>query len=380
MFRASFQETAKRFFIGLRLEFFNYFDDSLFGKRLSFDRKRTLCENKKTMLCDEKRTFKLADRVIDGGTLDYPEALFLFRRAPREAFHEAAHRITAARASKRFDLCSILGVRSGACSEDCKWCAQSVHFKTGVPCFRWVGAEACVAAAKASEAAGIGHLGLVTSGRGQSAAAVDELVEALKAIHAGTRVHVCGSLGLLSEKDLIRLKEAGLERVHCNLETAPSAFGRYCSTHTIEDKIKTLLDARRVGLPFCSGGIIGIGESDEEIIEFAFALAKIGSLSIPLNILQPIPGTPLEHQPPLAENRVLDIIALMRFINPVSRLRFAGGRTRLSDETARRAVYIGINAGIMGPMLTTPGPKAVTDRALALEAGYDVSQPLRPAP
>ena len=329
---------------------------------------------------EDKKAFDLAERVISGGRIDVDEARWLFRQASRESFHEAAHRITVEKASNRFDLCSILGVRSGGCSENCKWCAQSAFYKTGTARVDWVGTAACVAAAKASEAAGVGHLGLVTSGRGQGPADIDRLVEAVRAIHDETHVHICGSLGILSREDMLRLKEAGLERIHCNLETAPSAFGRYCTTHTIEDKKKTLLDARSIGLPFCSGGLIGIGESDEEIIEFAFTLASIGSLSIPLNILQPIPGTPLEHQPALAESRVLDIIAIMRFVNPSARLRFAGGRTRLSKETARRAVYIGINSGIMGPMLTTPGPNAVDDRALAQEAGYDVTQPMRADP
>ena len=329
------------------------------------------------MSIDEKNMFALADRVLQGGELTRNEALALFQDAPREPFHEAAHLITRARASRRFDFCSILGARNGACSEDCKWCAQSARYKTGAVCHPWVGTEACVLAAKASEAAGIGHLGLVTSGRGQSASDIEKIAEALRAIRSETRIHVCGSLGILSEADLMRLKEAGLERVHCNLETAPSAFGRYCSTHSVEEKLRTLATARRIGLPFCCGGLIGIGETDEEIVEFAFTLASVGSLSIPLNILQPIPGTPLSSQPALPEDRVLDIIALMRFVNPTARLRFAGGRTKLSKEASRRAVHIGINAGIMGPMLTTPGPDAIDDRALALELGYEVDQPMR---
>lgn len=320
----------------------------------------------------------LADRLISGGpaaTAD--ELLSLLRDAPREEFHEAAHRVTVAMAPRRFDFCGIVNARSGHCPENCKWCAQSAHWKTGVSCHGWIGAEACVKAAKDAEANGVGRIGIVTSGRAQSPADVDSLCEALRAMKRETRIHLCGSLGLLSEADLLRLKEAGLERLHCNIETAPSLFGELCTTHTQREKVETLLAAKKIGLEICCGGIIGMGETDEQLVEFALAIAAVAPVSIPVNILHPIEGTPLGTRPFLDEARILDSIATIRLANPRVGLRFAGGRAQLSDDGARRAIYCGISSGIAGPLLTTPGADYADDRALALEAGYDVSQPLR---
>ena len=319
----------------------------------------------------------IAERIIGGGRIGRDEALALLRSAPREKLREAAHRVTAACASKRFDFCSIINARCGACSEDCKWCAQSAHWSTGVAEHGWIGTEACVAAAERNERLGAARIGIVTSGRSQTPADIDRLVEAFAAMRARTHLHLCGSLGLVTPADLARLKAAGMEAVHCNLETAPSRFRDLCTTHTQADKLATLRAARALGLRICCGGIIGMGETDEQLVEFSFALADVAPDSIPVNILHPIEGTPLAHEPVLDEGRILDSIAVLRLVNPRAALRFAGGRTHLSDDGARRAIHVGINAGIAGPLLTTPGPDYADDRALAVEAGYGVVQPLR---
>ncbi|MBR1608108.1 MAG: biotin synthase BioB [Kiritimatiellae bacterium] len=321
---------------------------------------------------------RLADRIVAGGAPATAEELLdLLKHAPREELHEAAHRVTEALAPKRFDFCAIINARAGRCPENCKWCAQSAHYQTGMKCHGWVGTEACVKAAKDAERNGVGHIGIVTAGRAQSKEDIDALCDALRAMKRETKVHLCASLGLLSEEDLRRLKEAGLERYHCNIETAPSYFGELCTTHTPEQKMATLEAARRVGLEVCSGGIVGMGESDEQLVEFALALARVGAPSIPVNILHPIEGTPLGTRAPLPVARVLDSVSIIRLANPRAGLRFAGGRPQLPDDDARRAIYCGITAGIAGPMLTTPGPDYADDRALAAEAGFDVSQPLR---
>ncbi|MBQ9344534.1 MAG: biotin synthase BioB [Kiritimatiellae bacterium] len=319
-----------------------------------------------------------AERILGGGALTPAEALHLLRHAPRPDLYEAAHRVTVALASRHFDFCAIVNARCGQCAEDCKWCAQSARWHTGVETFGWIGTEACVQAARKAEATGAERIGIVTSGRAQTPRQLDELCDALREMKKRTRIHLCGSLGLLQEDELRRLREAGLESLHCNLETAPSHFRDLCTTHLLADKLATLRAARRVGLDICCGGIIGMGETDAQLVEFAFALAELQPRSIPVNILRPIPGTPLGNSPVLAEARILDAIALLRLVNPHAALRFAGGRTQLSDDAARRAVYIGINAGISGPMLTTPGPAYDDDRALAQEAGYEVCQHLRP--
>ena len=320
----------------------------------------------------------LASRLISGGapaTAD--ELLALLRDAPREELHEAAHRVTEALVPKRFDFCGIVNARSGRCPENCRWCAQSAYWKTGCEVHGWIGTEACVKAAEDAERNGVGRLGIVTSGRAQTPADVDALCDALRAMKDRTRIHLCGSLGLLSKDDLVRLKEAGLERVHCNLETAPSLFPSLCSTHTQAQKLATLRAARELGLEICCGGIVGMGETDEQLVEFALALAEVAPASIPVNFLHPIAGTPLGESAPLPVPRILDSIAVLRLANPRTPLRFAGGRVQLSDADARRAIYCGISAGIAGPLLTTPGADYADDRALAAEAGYEVAQPLR---
>ncbi len=320
----------------------------------------------------------LASRLTAGGApATSAELLDLLRNAPRDELHEAAHMVTEALVPKRFDFCGIVNARSGRCPENCKWCAQSAHWKTGCETHGWIGTEECVDAAAKAESHGVGRIGIVTSGRAQSAADIDSLCEALRAMKARTRIHLCGSLGLLSREDLTRLKEAGLERVHCNLETAPSLFPSLCSTHTQAQKLETLRAARELGLEICCGGIIGMGETDEQLVEFALAIAEIAPASIPVNFLHPIEGTPLGTRATLPVPRILDSIAILRLANPRTPLRFAGGRTQLSDADARRAIRCGISAGIAGALLTTPGANYDDDRALAAEAGYDVSQPLR---
>ena len=162
-----------------------------------------------------------------------------------------------------------------------------------------------------------------------------------------------------------------MERIHCNIETSPRRFGELCSTHTFEEKLSTLKAAKELGFQICCGGIIGMGESDEDLVEFAETLKKIAPDSIPVNILHPIKGTPLGEMKRLGIERILTAIAILRLVNPSTPLRFAGGRRDLTDDEARRCIYVGMSAGIAGPLLTTPGADYDDDRALAREAGYD---------
>ena len=300
------------------------------------------------------------------------EALALLRPERREELRARAHEVTERCVEKRFDFCSIINARSGRCSEDCKWCAQSGHWRTGCESYGWVGTAACVRAAKEAAANGADRLGIVTSGRCLSPADVDNVCAALKEMRRCTSIGLCASLGLLSEDDLRRLKEAGLQRIHCNLEAAPSLFPSLCTTHTVADKLKTLQAAKRLGFQICCGGIIGMGETDGQLVEFAFALKEIAPDSIPVNVLHPIEGTPLGGRGILDPERVIDSVALLRLVNPSTPLRFAGGRRDMSDETAARCIYVGMSAGIAGPLLTTPGADFNDDRELAVRAGYTV--------
>ena len=317
----------------------------------------------------------VAGRIAGGGEISPGEALRLREAEAPGALRAAARAVTAHFKPRTFDFCAIINARCGRCSEDCKWCAQSACYETGCNVFGWVGAKACADAAKAAETNGVVRIGIVTSGRGQTPAQIEEICAALRAMRAAAgRIHLCASLGLVDEPSLAKLKAAGLQRLHCNLETAPSHFGSLCTTHTTAEKLATIRAARRLGFEICSGGIIGMGETDAQLVEFAFALKEIAPDSIPVNILDPIAGTPLGTRPPLDFGRILDSIAILRLVNPRTPLRFAGGRRLLTDEQAAEAIAVGIDAGIQGPLLTTPGKDYADDRQLALAAGYEVVQ------
>lgn len=305
--------------------------------------------------------------------IDKDEALSLLKPERRNELRKRAHDVTEKCIEKRFDFCSIINAKSGCCTEDCKWCAQSRHWNTGCETYGWVGTEACVNAAKAAEANGADRIGIVTSGKRLSANDLDKVCAALREMRKNTKIGLCASLGLLSEDDLARLKAAGLERIHCNIEAAPSLFGTLCTTHTIADKVKTLQTAKRLGFQMCCGGIIGMGETDEQLVEFAFALKEIAPDCIPVNVLHPIKGTPLGDRAILDPDRVVDSVALLRLVNPTIPLRFAGGRRDMDDETAAKCIHVGMSAGIAGPLLTTPGADFNDDRELAIRAGYTVS-------
>ena len=292
--------------------------------------------------------------------------------APMDALQEGAARITGKCASKVFDTCSIINARSGRCPEDCKWCAQSARHRSVVPEYGLVGVDKLVEAAGFSKEKGIRRFSIVTSGRRLTEKEIDSISCTAALLKKECGISLCLSAGLLDKPALIRLYRAGISRYHCNLETAPSYFGQLCSTHTQTEKIKTLHDAREAGMDICSGGIIGMGETMAQRLELAFTLRELGVKSVPINILSPIPGTPLENRHLIPEEDVLRTIALFRFILPDAALRFAGGRARLSAETTLEAYRIGINASIMGDMLTTAGADIDTDMDRIRAAGYDL--------
>lgn len=315
----------------------------------------------------------IKEKVLSGGEITPEEALWLAdsEACPLEPLLEAAAEVTARFGSRKFDSCSIINARSGLCPEDCKWCAQSVRYATGAETYPLVDRELCMKMGEMNREAGIGRFSLVTSGRSLTGKALDKVCEYIAELHSRGGMGLCASLGLLTPEALVRLREAGVERYHCNLETAPSHFPTLCSTHTLADKKATIRAAREAGLEICSGGIIGMGETMEQRVEFALSLREISPVSIPINILHPIPGTPLANQPPLSGDEILRTVAIFRMVHPRAVLRFAGGRDRIPHDAQLTALRTAVNGAIMGDLLTTIGAKIEEDKQMIKEAGYE---------
>ena len=319
----------------------------------------------------------LKEKVLTGGSLTEAEAMSLASVTPGElpALLDGAAEITSRFGSNDFDSCSIINARSGRCPEDCKWCAQSAHHKTNIEVYPLVDRKTCMDLAEYNRERGIGRFSLVTSGRTVSGKALDTVCDYYRELSRHGGMGLCASMGLLDGDALRRLREAGVERYHCNLESAPSYFPTLCSTHSIEDKIKTIEAAREAGMEICSGGIIGMGETMEQRVEFALTLRRVNPASIPLNVLSPIPGTPLENSTPLTAEEILHTVAIFRFVHPHAVLRFAGGRALIDRDTQREALRIGINGSIMGDLLTTVGSQIDEDIEMIRACGYNFHTP-----
>lgn len=289
----------------------------------------------------------------------------------RAELREAAAEITTKFCPRVFDSCSIINARAGKCPENCKWCAQSAHHKTDINTYPLIGREECMRVAEHNRQCGVRRFSLVTSGRAVSGKDLERVCGYYSELSDKGGIFLCASLGLLSRGELQRLWDSGVRRYHCNLETAPSYFGELCTTHTIEDKINTIQNAREIGFEICSGGIIGMGETLAQRVELALTLLRVKPHSIPINILCPIKGTPLEKSAPLSNDEVLDTIALFRLIHPHTTLRFAGGRSSLDRGTQLEAIRVGMNGGVVGDLLTTIGSNVRQDKDLIAEAGYE---------
>ncbi|MCU6769243.1 biotin synthase BioB [Barnesiella propionica] len=317
---------------------------------------------------------EIKNRILAGGEITPAEAVELSKVTDRESLYAAADEIRRALCGNKLDTCSIVNARSGKCPENCKWCSQSAHHQTGVEIYPILPEEEVMKMARVHDRQGIKRFSLVTSGRTVRKTEMTEFCKMFRRIHAETGMRTCASMGLLNREELEMLKEAGVKRYHCNLETASSYFPTLCTTHTTEDKKKTIRIAKELGFEICSGGIIGMGETIEQRIEMAFELKVLGAESVPMNILNPIPGTKLENTPLISEDDVLLTIAIFRFILPRTRLMFAGGRARLSRESQKKALLSGLNASMVGDLLTTIGNNVKEDMEMFRESGYDTTR------
>lgn len=315
---------------------------------------------------------ELKQKVLQGEEIFKSEALQLVN-VDLEELCEAANEIRKEFCGDEFEICTIINAKSGRCSENCKFCAQSAHYKVDVEKYPLMNSDQILSAAKHDDDAGVQRFSPVTSGRRLTKSEVESLCESVKKVKANTNLKVCASCGLLDSDDLQKLKEAGLSRYHNNLESSEDFFKTVCSTHTTKDKIKTIEATKEQGLEICSGGIMGLGESWEDRIDMAFMVHNLGAVSIPVNMLSPIIGTPYERNRVLDVDEMRRICAIYRFINPKVFIRLAGGRGLLKDK-GRSCLQSGANALISGDMLTTAGITIERDLQMIKELGYRISK------
>ena len=313
---------------------------------------------------------ELTGKVLGGGQITREEALFL-NEQPLEELCESADMIRRHFCANQFDICTIINGKSGRCSENCKFCAQSAHNDTCITEYPLLSADEILAQAKLNHEQGILRYSIVTSGKKLSDDELDKMCDVVRRIKEEIGIAVCVSFGLLNREQFERLKEAGATRVHNNLETSRRNFPNICTTHTFDDKLKAIRDAKAAGLSVCSGGIMGLGETVGDRIDMALCLRELGIKSVPVNILNPIPGTPFENNKKLTDEDVRRIVAVYRFILPAASIRLAGGRDLLTDK-GRSCFTSGANAAISGDMLTTAGITTKADMKTLDELGYEV--------
>lgn len=313
----------------------------------------------------------LKQKIYEGGQISREEAIALSHASLKE-LTKAADEIRKKICQNTFDLCTIVNGKCGRCSEDCKYCAQSAHYHASCPeSYPLLSTEKLLEGARHNDAQGVLRYSIVTSGKRLSDQEIEKVCESIRTIRKETSIKVCVSFGLLNEEQFTRLKEAGASRVHCNLESSARYFKEVCTTHTYEEKIETLKAAKRAGLSICSGGILGLGETMEDRIDMVLTARELGVTSIPMNLLNPIPGTPYEHNRPLTNDEACRCAALFRFLIPDASIRLAGGRGLLEDK-GKACFQSGANAAISGDMLTTAGITVETDQKLLKELGFEV--------
>ncbi|MFW6367323.1 MAG: biotin synthase BioB [bacterium] len=297
--------------------------------------------------------------VLNASSADLPLVMAAASKVRRRHFGNTVH------------LCSILNARSGACGEDCAFCAQSAAHQAGAEVFPLCSQDEITAAFDESGVLPIGHFGVVTSG---GALSERDLESVRAAIGAKERegTHWCASLGCLDKEQLSALQAVGLKRFHHNLETAASFFPSICTTHNYEQRLATVRAAKKIGLEVCCGGILGLGESLEQRVEFAFTLQREGIDAIPLNFLIPIEGTRLEAREPLRPLEILRAIAMFRLVNPRAELKICAGRLLLRDLQSM-IFHAGATGMMIGPLLTVAGRDVETDLRMLedLELDYE---------
>lgn len=310
----------------------------------------------------------IAEEIIKGRRLNRDEDLGWLLEAELSELQAGAFLLQKHFRGNHIDLCTIVNGRSGRCSENCKYCAQSAYHHTGVEEYPLMSKEELFRHAKANQEGGANRFSIVTSGRALSGKEFETVLEAYTEMNDTLSIHLCASHGILTEEQLQKLYEAGVRQYHHNIETSKRYFPEICTSHTYDERIKTIKLAQKAGLNVCSGGIIGMGETWADRIDMAISLSELNIKSIPINSLMAIPGTKLEGMPPLSGDDILRTIALFRFINPEADIRMAAGR-KLIPENGATAFKAGASASITGNMLTTSGTTMKDDLEILKKLG-----------
>lgn len=320
---------------------------------------------------------ELKSRVLNGGEINFDEAMKLLSAeegADLDCLLAAAREITFRFNSPEPGLCSLINAKSNLCAEDCSFCSQSVRFDTRVDRYQLMPVEEVVAAAKAFEGKGSQNFCVVTSGGELTDDEFEHILEIYRRLGEETTMKLDGSLGFLTPERVKRLREAGVRRFNSNLQSSREFYPEIVSTHTYDQRIETLKVLLEGGMEICSGGILGMGETAEDRIKMAFELKPYEPKCLPINILNPRPGTPLENRPKADPVEMVRTIAVYRFIHPRSNIKLAGGREyNLGTHYQEVALRGGANGLIVGGYLTTEGNPIADDFEMLRRAGFEPS-------
>jgi biotin synthase len=315
----------------------------------------------------------LVERALRGECLTRDEARAVLQLPDDEvpALLQAAFEVRKAHFGKRVKICVLQNARSGLCPEDCHYCSQSSLSTAAIDRYPLMDRQLLLDGARRAFEAGAKRYCMVTSGRGPSEEEIEHFCEVARAIKQAFPLEICVCLGLLSEAQARKLKEAGVGWVNHNLNTSERFYPEICATHTYQDRVETVKNVRKAGLMTCSGGIVGMGESDDDILELAFACRELGMDSIPVNFLHPIKGTPMESHRFLTPLKCLKVLCLFRFLNPASEIRAAGGREVNLRSLQPLALYPANSIFVEG-YLTTPGQQSHEAIRMIEDLGFEV--------
>lgn len=315
---------------------------------------------------------RLAARVLEGHRLSAEEGLAILRSPDEELLDllAAAYRVRHRWFGNRVQLNFLINAKSGACGEDCGYCSQSRVSRAEIPRYALVDEEEMLAGARAAVERRSRTYCIVVSGRHPAASDLERVGRVVRRIKQEFPLKICVSPGLLTDEQAGWLKQCGVDRVNHNLNTSERFYPRICSTHTYQERLATLRAVRRAGLEICSGGIVGMGEDDEDVVDLALRLAELAVEALPINFLIPIPGTPLEAVRRLNPRYCLKVLALMRLANPRTELRIAAGRELHLGKLQPLGLFAA-NSIFVGDYLTTRGQPPEEDYQMIAELGFE---------